>query len=136
MNFFSLSDGVHKKIKFQCSECDQSYSQESHLKRHYNNNHNKATMGHKCKICPKIFKNKESLNRHKKIHEGGIFRYKCPKCPKSFSGYDEYRIKWHIKTKHPADINTPIIKIKVKNSDIEKFGRMGRGRPTYFREGP
>ena len=52
---------------------------------------------HKCELCPKVFSNKYSLQKHLKVHQDPQ-RYVCQHCNKSF--HKHHFLKSHIALEH------------------------------------
>ena len=61
MNFV-VPTVVEPKNKFDCDQCDRTFTNENYLNRHINVTHN--TSQFKCDKCHKIFGNKRSLKGH------------------------------------------------------------------------
>ena len=54
---------------YQCLKCLKVMTQKGHAKRHYRNLHLKPIVV-SCEYCPKVFKNKDSHNKHLKTAHG------------------------------------------------------------------
>lgn len=50
-----------------------------------------------CSECAKIFKRKDSLQRHMKFH-GNLIRFRCEQCLSTFTRQDNF--KRHVKSIH------------------------------------
>ena len=77
----------HAGVKYNCLQCDKSFSREDNLKTHSLNHtgekpHNMPKQL-SCDVCPKTFARRSHLLRHNQAH-GGV-KYNCPLCNKSFS---------------------------------------------------
>lgn len=109
-----LSHTGEQPFKCTNSGCNKSYSRSAHLKRHMikcqtsdtgvisTNEKQKGKQVevlHNCKICPKVFSNKYSLQKHLKVHEDPQ-RYVCQHCKKSF--HKHHFLKSHIALEHEA----------------------------------
>ncbi|XP_014688681.1 zinc finger protein 597 [Equus asinus] len=73
--------GEEAKNSFKCPECDQSFSDNSHLVLHQ-----KTHLGEKkytCSDCGKIFNHRANLRTHRRIHTGEK-PYQCAECGSSF----------------------------------------------------
>ena len=77
----------HAGVKYNCLQCDKSFSREDNLKTHsiiYTGEkpHNIAKQL-SCDACLKTFARRSHLLRHERAH-GGV-KYNCTLCNKSFS---------------------------------------------------
>ena len=80
----------HMKIhtgerKFKCSECENSFIQQHHLKEHTRRHHSSAKylLEHKCIPCDKSYKDKGAFQYHMEaMHSNN--QLKCPNCDKIF----------------------------------------------------
>ena len=77
----------HAGVKYNCLQCDKSFSREDNLKTHSLNHtgekpHNMPKQL-SCDVCPKTFARRSHLLRHNQAH-GGV-KYNCPLCNKLFS---------------------------------------------------
>ena len=94
---------------YKCLEdgCMKSYSRAAHLKRHTIKSHSSTepdtpnSILHsvgldaktiRCNVCPKLFSNKYSLQKHLKVHQDSL-RYTCTECNRSFTKH--YLLKSH-----------------------------------------
>ena len=97
---FNTPSGLHRHKyrhtdrKFTCETCGDQYPFESQLKDH-RIKHLRGK-GHTCftNNCGKAFKNKSSLTRHLKSHEGKLFT--CPEKGCNYSNPDERNLKSHM----------------------------------------
>ena len=97
---FNTPSGLHRHkyrhtdLKFTCESCGENFPFESQLKDHWVKH--LSIRGHSCfsKDCGRSFKNKSSLIRHLKEHEGK--EYQCPEdgCP--YSSNTERNLKAHM----------------------------------------
>ena len=89
---------------YKCLEdgCMKSYSRAAHLKRHTIKIHSSTdpdtsnailcSVGSdaktiRCNLCPKLFSNKYSLQKHLKVHQDSL-RYTCTECNQSFTKHN------------------------------------------------
>ncbi|XP_048880196.1 zinc finger protein 1035 [Brienomyrus brachyistius] len=81
------SSGKSVTDKYQCSECDQSFTDGllliSHLEGH-SRQEREQKQGHVCKLCGRVFNQSAVLYRHLKMQHSKKTPYLCPECPKSF----------------------------------------------------
>uniref|UniRef100_A0A3B3R938 C2H2-type domain-containing protein n=1 Tax=Paramormyrops kingsleyae TaxID=1676925 RepID=A0A3B3R938_9TELE len=81
------SSGTSVTGKYQCSECDQSFTDGllliSHLEGH-SRQEREQKQGHVCKLCGRVFNQSAVLYRHLKMQHSKKTPYLCPECPKSF----------------------------------------------------
>ena len=97
---FGTSSGLHRHkyrhtdLKFTCETCGEQFPFESQLKDHHVKH--LTSRGHHCfaKNCIKSFKNKSSLMRHIKVHDGKTFS--CPEEGCTYSTNDERNLKAHM----------------------------------------
>jgi uncharacterized C2H2 Zn-finger protein len=61
-------------------------------------------MDYKCEDCDKIYKNKDSLQKHIKIKHSGNQSLQCVKCDKHFS--NKYSLKQHLYQVHPSKLHS------------------------------
>ncbi|CAL4152807.1 unnamed protein product, partial [Meganyctiphanes norvegica] len=68
------------KKPYQCSECDQTFRQKSHLQRHkkmHTTYESGQLQSHQCWYCGNAYRYREGLKRHmKKKHKGQIETFK------------------------------------------------------------
>ncbi|XP_036393919.1 zinc finger protein 1035 [Megalops cyprinoides] len=73
--------------KYQCSECDQSFTDGllliSHLEDH-GRNEQQQKQGHACNHCGRVFSQPGMLSQHLKLQHSVRMPYTCPECPKTF----------------------------------------------------
>lgn len=81
---------------YKCEQCDASYVQSGHLKRHVRTAHTRQSI-YECQHpgCQKKFFDPSSLTIHMKIHSE-VRKYQCTICPKVFK--TSVVLKKHIKT--------------------------------------
>lgn len=103
--------------KFQCTQCDKSFSKAANLKKHgvvhTKTKNTAATMSardddvvaigdvvvdreedrvlHRCETCDDVFNQKGDLVRHMRNRHTGSGEYPCPECSKVFYTFDMYR---------------------------------------------
>ena len=84
----------HTDLKFTCENCGDSFPFESQLKDHRVKH--LTSRGHSCfaKNCGRSFKNKSSLIRHLKVHDGK--NYPCPEDGCTYSSHAERNLKAHM----------------------------------------
>ena len=84
----------HTDLKFTCETCGERFPFESQLKDHRVKQ--LKNREHSCfaKDCERSFKNKSSLIRHIKVHDGKI--YPCPEEGCKYSSNTERNLKAHI----------------------------------------
>ena len=84
----------HTDLKFTCESCGEQFPFESQLKDHRIKH--LTSKGHTCfaKKCSKSFKNKSSLIRHLKVHDGKT--HYCLEDSCSYSNQDEQNLKSHM----------------------------------------
>ncbi|KAK5712422.1 hypothetical protein LTR15_012002 [Elasticomyces elasticus] len=72
-----------------CVDCTTTFSNAFTLKRHQQTAHGDAAgrPRHTCRICSRVFKRKDMMDRHVEAHEGAG-RVGCPQCAKTFSRAD------------------------------------------------
>ncbi|XP_028435315.1 zinc finger protein 1035 [Perca flavescens] len=79
----SSSSKEKKAVQYQCSECDQSFTDGlmliSHLEDH--GRQEQAKKRNSCIKCGQVFASKGNLQRHMKLHENNR-KYSCPDCSK------------------------------------------------------
>ena len=70
--------------RFQCSQCDKSYSRNADLKKHMKTHSCENPC--KCSICDKAFLHSEDLKKHIAAHTGdtGEKLFQCETCDESF----------------------------------------------------
>ncbi|XP_055083842.1 zinc finger protein 1035 [Periophthalmus magnuspinnatus] len=89
-----------KPVVYQCSECDQSFTDGlmliSHLEDHGREEQEKRL--NKCSKCGKIFSSQTRLEKHMKVHESGMFV--CRDCSAEFPSKIELEV--HKKERHDA----------------------------------
>ncbi|XP_062847076.1 zinc finger protein 1035 [Trichomycterus rosablanca] len=84
-------DVIHK---YQCSECDQSFTDGlrliSHLEAHgREDQQQKAGKKHRCQLCGQSYDQAGLLHRHLKSKHQEIVTNTCPECSKSFRSPSE-----------------------------------------------
>ncbi|XP_008069322.1 zinc finger protein 597 [Carlito syrichta] len=86
------------KNVFKCTECDQSFSDNSYLVLHQKIHSREKK--YKCGDCGKIFNHRANLRTHRRIHTGEK-PYKCTKCDASFRQHSHLsrHMNSHIKEK-------------------------------------
>ena len=97
---FNTPSGLHRHkyhhtdLKFTCENCGERFPFESQLKDHLVKH--LTNRGHSCfaKNCCKSFKNKLSLIRHIKVHDGK--NYPCQKEDCKYSSNDEHNLRAHM----------------------------------------
>ena len=71
-------EGVHQgKRKYECKECYEKFKQCIDLKRHKLRVHENVT--YNCDVCDRTFAHYQSLNSHRKVHQG-VKKYECKEC--------------------------------------------------------
>ncbi|XP_063632020.1 zinc finger protein 181-like isoform X5 [Cydia splendana] len=80
-----------------CQVCGLSFIDKVRLSRHINNCH----LGHKCKICEKIFDASHKLDRHKERIHGHTKTHECNLCSAKFD--NDYQVKVHLGKVHNVE---------------------------------
>ncbi len=74
--------------KYQCSECDQSFTDGlkliSHLEEHGREDQERRSDIHRCHVCNKVFAQAGILQRHLKMQHNEKMNLTCEICFKSF----------------------------------------------------
>ena len=85
----------HENRRFNCDNCEKSFTFSSGLSKHKRFYHSKES-DTQCKQCNKVFSTTQSLNTHfQSVHEN--IRFNCDNCEKSFtfpSGLSQHK-KFH-----------------------------------------
>jgi len=89
---------------FKCPLCDSAFSHKSGLERHVYTNHDPGFQGHKCLICSREFKEKNTLTVHLRTHTGEK-PFECHICGNKFA--HRIRLKSHIAVVHEGKSETP-----------------------------
>lgn len=63
-------EGDKRHQKFTCKICGKEYSYMHYLKKHLKR-HSDDTLNHKCEICNHVFKLRQNLTAHMRVHTGG-----------------------------------------------------------------
>lgn len=92
------SSDVDSPYKYHCSNCVLSFKYNCWYKRHMAT-HNPGTFI--CQYCPKVFKRKDTMREHEKLHFGGP-KHKCKHCDKEFG--DKRNMNMHIKLVHQGSM--------------------------------
>ena len=71
---------IHVKTRYDCSDCQKSFSDPEWLKHHTKLTHQNYL---NCKICEKLFPDHNELETHKKSHTDEDT--KCDQCGKRFA---------------------------------------------------
>lgn len=75
----------HKgELPYQCSECGKRFVVSYILKKHIREEHSSTFVRHKCPLCPRDFKIKDSLNKHLVMHSGEK-PFECDQCKRKFA---------------------------------------------------
>jgi NAD-dependent SIR2 family protein deacetylase len=61
-------------------------------------------MDYKCEDCDKIYKNKNSLQKHIKLKHSTVQSVQCVKCDKHF--LNDYLLKEHLRHVHPSKLHS------------------------------
>ncbi|NP_001315144.1 zinc finger protein 1035 isoform X1 [Danio rerio] len=74
--------------KYQCSECDQSFTDGlrliSHLEEHGREEQKRKSDVHKCHVCSKVFAQAGILHRHLRVQHQEKVDYTCNICSKKY----------------------------------------------------
>ena len=85
----------HENVRYDCDECDKSFSRKANLNRHIKGVHENNR--YNCDRCEKSFTKKCHLTMHiQGVHDN--VRYNCDMCDKSFS--DKVSLNKHIQSVH------------------------------------
>ncbi|XP_065813583.1 zinc finger protein 1035 [Labrus bergylta] len=83
-----------KTVQYQCSECDQSFSDGlmliSHLEDHGRQEQEKKRNA--CTKCGKMCSSQGNLQKHMRIHLGTAKNYSCPDCSMAVNSQSELEI--------------------------------------------
>lgn len=103
---------THIKTPFSCNICNQKFRQETWLKKHLVDKHKIEPANHpnRCKFCNITFPNHKLLRRHLQTHSLDL-DYKCDKCTATYK--HESSLKKHIEYNHGKD--RPKIKCDICN---------------------
>ena len=88
---------ARKNYKMQCMECDQSFGQKEHLKRHILTVH-RGEKPFKCTECDKSFGYNHILKTHVQTVHLKLKPYKCQHCGMDFG--EKSNMTKHIKSVH------------------------------------
>jgi len=72
----------HEGQRFPCTVCSDILSSSQALKRHIKNVHELKVKNFKCQFCEKSFKDKQTLQKHEKIHDESTKSDPCPNAAK------------------------------------------------------
>ena len=95
----SKSAILTEKKEHKCPTCGKIVQSLRSFEKHLNLH----TDRYACKICKKCFNSQNSLNTHKKVHEGYIGDEKCNVCDKTF--YDKSSLNKHTLSVHMGITN-------------------------------
>ena len=84
------------KDKFNCTDCEESFSRKEHLKVHQEREHMETITRYKCPTCEELFTQPQTLSRHiREVHSSSVWdRIKCPDCESTFSRQDNMKKHW------------------------------------------
>ena len=92
---------AHEGVRYPCDICTDVLSSSQALKRHVRNVHEVKVKNFKCQFCGKSFKDKQTLQKHERIHDDSTKSDPCPECGKILSSNEVLRI--HIRRVHERD---------------------------------
>ncbi|XP_023034178.1 zinc finger protein 62 homolog [Drosophila willistoni] len=79
-----IHSSLHKGVRFQCSQCPNSYSRKDNLAKHMGTH----KFSHVCQYCTKEFRGNYELNNHIRNCHTSERPFQCPHCPKKFAIMD------------------------------------------------
>ena len=86
------------KRNIKCTLCGRAFPDQSHLKSHFKNVHQKTERKFKCNLCEKSFKHKHILEGHIALIHEEKKKYNCASCPEVFDRIGSLRD--HFETVH------------------------------------
>ena len=90
---------------FVCSVCESSYKRKDALDRHFESAHGNNMYECPYENCGKLFKTRQKLNKHMKLHNSPKEKFSCPNCKETFT--KKLQLRRHIREKHitvPSEI--------------------------------
>lgn len=99
-NFTTMLGHMYKKHiehAYICQICGLSFIDQMRLKRHISNSH----IGHRCKICGKMFDASHKVIKHKQRIHGIQRRVECNLCSSIFES--QYQVKVHMGKVHNVE---------------------------------
>jgi KRAB domain-containing zinc finger protein len=86
----------HELRRFECHHCHTTFKTKNSLVIHMSVHFNSIEKEYKCLECGKIFTNYQTFYKHKKMHQGMIYR--CVQCPSTYPSSSG--LQYHSKTVH------------------------------------
>lgn len=87
----NTAESVRKEAKFECAECEKTFTFKHNLKRHIQTHLNRRF---ECE-CGKVFTSNISLTNHRRTHKHPV-NLECVKCGKTF--ITKHRLAQHMQT--------------------------------------
>jgi KRAB domain-containing zinc finger protein len=111
---------IHEGIIYRCAQCPSTYKQKYGLHHHLTTVHEvevvtdiqrkKVEKEYKCLECGNVFSNYYQFYKHKKMHEGRIYR--CVQCPSIYK--TKHGLHYHVRTVHEVEVVTDVQRKKVE----------------------
>ena len=86
----------HEGYRFKCTKCEKEFKCKSHRNVHIKAEHEGVRFH--CDQCDYAAKTKQTLQKHKLIHNMEREKIPCTKCPKTY--IDKEHLNRHVKTHH------------------------------------